>query len=109
MWPHGDGRWRLHVRAPVKPSWHPDYTDQWIDENLPDGVTILAPFEQYKASQFPGLHSGDPAIPMMLFDLKNDPAEQHNVASANPDVVQRLQILFDQTALRLWNSSGQRY
>jgi len=95
-----DGRWRLHVRAPVKPSWHPDYTDQWVDENLPDGVTILAPFEQYKASQFPGVRTGDPPTAMMLFDLKSDPAEQHDVANANPDVVQRLKTLFDQTSFR---------
>ena len=95
-----DGRWRLHVRAPVKPSWHPECTDQWVDENLPDGVTILAPFEQYKASQFPGARTGDPPTAMMLFDLKSDPAEQHDVANANPDVVQRLKILFDQTSFR---------
>lgn len=86
--------------APAKPSWHPDYTDEWVDENLPDGVTILAPLEQYKASQFPGVRSGDPATPMMLFDVKNDPAEQHDVANANPDLVQRLKTLFDQAGLR---------
>jgi len=32
---------------------------------------------------------------MMLFNLKNDPAEQHNVADQNPDVVARLKKLYD--------------
>jgi pectate lyase len=32
--------------------------------------------------------------------VKNDPAEQHNVASTNPNVVQRLRTLFDQAVPR---------
>ncbi|MCP5114048.1 MAG: sulfatase [bacterium] len=90
------GRWRLHVRAPSRPGWHPEYTDAWVDPSHPDGVTILAPFEQPKASQFPGVESGDAPKPMMLFDLENDPAEQHDVAGKHPDVVQRLKALFDE-------------
>jgi len=33
---------------------------------------------------------------MMLFNLKNDPAEQHNVAKQNPKVVARLKKLYDE-------------
>jgi hypothetical protein len=32
---------------------------------------------------------------MMLFDLEKDRAEQHNVASSNPGVVERLKKTFD--------------
>ena len=42
-----------------------------------------------------GLKSGDESRPMQLFDLANDPAEQHDVASNHPDVVARLKKLFD--------------
>ena len=32
---------------------------------------------------------------MQLFNLQNDPNEQHDVAAAHPDVVKRLQAAFD--------------
>ena len=32
----------------------------------------------------------------MLFDLEQDPAEQHNVAKEHPEVVDRLKGLFDE-------------
>ena len=32
---------------------------------------------------------------MMLFDVQEDPAEQHDVAALNPEVVTRLKALFD--------------
>jgi len=34
----------------------------------------------------------------MLFDLESDPSEQHNVAKEHPEVIERLQGLFDQMA-----------
>ncbi len=39
---------------------------------------------------------GDPPKAMMLFDLENDPSEQHDVAVQNPEVVKRLKAMFDQ-------------
>jgi hypothetical protein len=33
---------------------------------------------------------------MTLFDLENDPAEQHDVAAQHSDVVSRLKARFDQ-------------
>ncbi len=39
---------------------------------------------------------GDPAREKpALFNLKNDPAEQHDVSKQNPDVVERLNLLFE--------------
>jgi hypothetical protein len=32
---------------------------------------------------------------MMLFDVENDPAEQHDVAAQNPEIVKRLKAMFD--------------
>jgi hypothetical protein len=31
----------------------------------------------------------------MLFDMEQDPGEQHDVAAQHPDVVQRLKAMFD--------------
>ena len=60
-------------------------------------LSILAPFEQAKAYEIPGLMTGDAPRAMMLFDLEADPGEQHDVADEHPEVVQRLKALFDKT------------
>ena len=67
----------------------------WIDPRGPDGVTIIAPYEQAMPDQPPGLVSGDHPEAMMLFNLQEDPAEQHNVAKQYPDVVTRLKKYYD--------------
>jgi len=91
------GKWKLHVRKAVG-SQGPMEAAQvanWVDPRGPDGVTLIAPFEQAKPSQYPGVHSGDPAKEMMLFDLEQDRAEQKDVAAQHPDVVARLKSMFD--------------
>ncbi len=90
-----DGRWKLHVLPPAY-GFAPKTGGRWIDPRAPDGVTILAPYEQYQPSDYPGLHADDAPAAMALFDLQNDPGEQHNVADEHPDVVARLKALFDQ-------------
>ena len=62
----------------------------------PDGVTILAPYEQAQPAEYPGVTTGDETRAMTLFDLAADPAEQHNVAAAHPEVVARLKERYDQ-------------
>ena len=94
------GKWKLHVRSPGPVRFanlSPDELANWVDPRGPDGVTILAPYEQARPNQHPGLTSGDAPQPMMLFDLESDPGEQHNVADQHPDIVQRLRTMFDQT------------
>lgn len=93
-----DERWKLHVVPPKdnfanlhKPG------EQWIDPRGPDGVTILAPYEQCQPSDHPGLLSGDASKPMQLFDLQTDPGEQKDVAAEHPEIVARLTALYDQT------------
>jgi arylsulfatase A-like enzyme len=87
------GKWKLHINSPEPTKIPSDST--WIDPRLPDGVTILAPFEQPKADQFPGIKTGDVPQPFMLFDLENDPSEQRNVARENPNIVKKLKTKAD--------------
>lgn len=72
-----------------------DTSGRWIDPRAPDGVTILAPFEQYNLDAIAGSDGGDDPAPMQLFDLRNDPAEKHDVSAAHPDEVKRLKAAFD--------------
>jgi arylsulfatase A-like enzyme len=90
-------RYKLHVLPPKdffaslnKPG------QKWIDARGPDGVTILAPHEQYQPDAYPGMLSGDAAKAMQLFDLQADPGEQKDVAGDHPEIVKRLKALFDE-------------
>jgi uncharacterized sulfatase len=93
-----DARWKLHVLAGNDRMLKAPANGRWIDPRAPDGVTLLAPYEQYQPSDFPGNTTGDPPKAMALFDLSTDPNEQHNVADTNPDVVKRLKAQFDAIA-----------
>ena len=68
------------------------------DPRGPDGVTIIAPFEQAQVNQHPGLESEGKPPAMMLFDLETDRGESNDVAAKHPKVVQRLKAIFDRTA-----------
>lgn len=87
------GKWKLHVRSPGE---IPERGEDWIDPRGPDGVTILAPFEQAHPRDYPGVLGGAPPKAMMLFDLQADPAEQDNVALQYPDIVGQLKARFDE-------------
>ncbi|MFO1483747.1 MAG: sulfatase [Verrucomicrobiaceae bacterium] len=90
-----DARWKLHVLPAGEMKLKPGEDGKWLDPRAPDGVTILAPFEQYNLDAHPGLTSGDKAVKMQLFDLQVDPAEQHDVAAQHPDEVKRLKAAYD--------------
>ena len=99
------GRWKLHVQPPGRVRvMKPD--EKWIDKRAPDGVTILAPFEQAHPSQYPGVLTGDETKAMSLFDLETDPSEQHDVASQNPGVVKRLSALYDEMQKQVESAVG---
>jgi uncharacterized sulfatase len=88
------GRWKLHVRTPGASSAL-KVGPEWVDPRGPDGITLIAQYEQATPAQYPGIQTGDAPHQMMLFDLEADPSEQHDVAAAHPDVVQRLKAVFD--------------
>src|SRR5207247_7741491 len=77
-----DARWKLHILAPgggLASVFKNKPGERWIDQRGPDGVTILAPYEQAQPNEHPGLSTGDEPKPMQLFDLQADPGEQHDV------------------------------
>ena len=91
-----DGQWKLHVLPPkdgMAKLYKPG--QRWIDPRAPDGVTIIAPYEQYQPSEHPGLTTGAAPVRMQLFNLKSDAGEQTDVASKHPDIVARLKKSFD--------------
>lgn len=96
-----DARWKLHVLAAnERRDTHPS-GERWNDPRAPDGVTLLAPYEQYQPIDYPGVRTGDAPQPMALFDLSTDPGEQHNIAGEHPDVVKRLKGLYDRVAKQM--------
>jgi uncharacterized sulfatase len=102
-----DARWKLHVLAPRDPFLNLSKSGQrWTDPRGPDGVTILAPYEQHQPSEHPGLRSGDAPAAMQLFDLQTDPGEQKDVAAQHPEVVARLKALYDETSRHIPASPG---
>jgi len=88
------GKWKLHLAAP-QPAKFKLYKpgDPYTDPRGPDGVRILAPYEQAHPSQFPGLTHGDPVTDIGLFDLEKDPGEQLNLADKHPEIVGQLSQL----------------
>jgi uncharacterized sulfatase len=84
------GKWKLHACPHPNNPRTPRPDEKWIDPRGPDGVRILAPYEQTQPSEYPGLSTGDTWRERALFDLESDPGEQHNVIAAHPEVAQEL-------------------
>lgn len=89
------GKWKLHVRKPAPGFAYMEDSSRWVDPRGPDGLTLIAPFEQSRPDRYPGVRTGEEAREMMLFDLERDRAEQDCVASENPEVVAGLKKVFD--------------
>lgn len=96
-----DSRWKLHVLAANERRDATRTGERWVDPRAPDGVTLLAPYEQYQPTDYPGIRTGDEPQAMALFDLIADPSEQLNVAASHPDVVKRLKAQYDEAAKEL--------
>lgn len=90
-----DARWKLHILPANQMRLKAGPDGRWLDPRAPDGVTILAPYEQYNLDAYPGLQTGDAPARMQLFDLQNDPGEQHDVAKEHPAEVKRLMAAYD--------------
>lgn len=80
-------RYKLHARSP---GGIPDRGEDWVDPRGPDGVKLIAPFEQSRPTEYPGVTGGAEPKDMMLFDLQQDPSEQKDVSDAHPDVMRRM-------------------
>ena len=89
-----DARWKLHV-LPANDRRDGAPGERWVDPRGPDGVTMLAPYEQYQPTEIPGVRGGEAARAGMLIDLQNDPGEQRDVAAANPGIAARLRTAYD--------------
>ena len=90
-----DARWKLHLLPAREMNLKPGADGKWLDPRQPDGVTILAPFEQYNLDAPPGLKTGVEGAAGLLFDLQTDPGEQVDVAAKYPDEVKRLRAAYD--------------
>lgn len=97
------GKWKLHRKVPTDRMM----PDDWVDPRAPDGVTLLAPFEQPRPSEYPGLKTGDSPKGIALFNLETDPAEQKDVAKEHPEVVKQLQTLLEKMQENQGKSIGQ--
>lgn len=102
-----DGRWKLHVLPANVRLLKTKGSEAWVDHRAPDGVTLLAPYEQFGPIDNPGVESGDTPTAMALFDLSIDPSEQHNVADAHPEVVKRLKAQYDKLAMEIGAAAEQ--
>jgi uncharacterized sulfatase len=85
------GEWKLHASAPGPQR----LSDDWIDPRRPNGVTLLAPFEQARPAEYPGLLTGDLSEGPALFHLRDDPGEQRNVADEHPERVREMLQLIE--------------
>jgi uncharacterized sulfatase len=92
------GKWKLHVQSPGRLR---TLSDDWVDPRGPDGVTILAPYEQPGSNAYPGLIGGDKPKAMMLFDMEADPYEQNDVSEKHPTVLKRLMRFYDDMAAQV--------
>jgi len=87
------GKWKLHI---IPPRAHRKPSPGWVDKRGPDGVTIIAPYEQSNPNHHPGIITGDRPVEMMLFDIHKDVSEQNDVSKQYPDVVKRLKRIYDE-------------
>lgn len=83
------GDWKLFVREPKY--WKETDLSTWRDSRGPDGTTIIAPLV---GQANPGLYPGVIPLPfqnkILLFNLRNDPAETVDLSTEKPEIVNEL-------------------
>jgi uncharacterized sulfatase len=86
------GDWKLHASVPGPQRLGED----WVDPRRPNGVTLLAPYEQSRPAEYPGLLTGDQPEGPALFNLRDDPGEQHDLSAEHPERVREMLELIAQ-------------
>ena len=81
-------QWKLFIEDPR--FYNPPDLENWVDRRAPDGVTIIAPYEQATPAQYPGIKPVEMEGETFLFNLEKDVAEMDNVAGENPEIVNAL-------------------
>jgi len=81
------GDYKLFIK---EPRYKISDSKTWVDKRAPDGITIIAPFEQATPAQYPGLIPQKPLKEIQLFDLKNDITESIDLSDKHPELVEEL-------------------
>lgn len=102
-----DQDWKLFVGRPP-PTREAPHGRRPADPRVPDGVTILAPWEQASPEAYPGVRTGDEPAGPALFQLTADPSEQRDVAAEHPQIVARLRGEFERILAECRAEAGHR-
>lgn len=83
------GDWKLFVREPKY--WKKTDLSTWKDSRGPDGTTIIAPMVGQKTpADYPGVIPMPLQNKILLFNLRNDPAETVDLSAEKPEKVKEL-------------------
>jgi len=83
------GDWKLFVREPKY--WKETDLSTWVDPRGPDGNTIIAPLTgQANPGDYPGIIPLPFQNKILLFNLRNDPAETVDLSAEKPEKVDEL-------------------
>ena len=86
-----DHDWKLFLKKPkYYKGINRNYKISW-DKRSPDGITIIAPMEQYTPNAYPGVKPMDFKEFPLLFNLREDPGETVNLAEKYPEKIKELQ------------------
>lgn len=64
--------------------------DDWVDPRGPDGTTIIAPMEQARPEDYPGVLPEKSVKKIQLFNVRKDKTESNNLADEMPEKVKEL-------------------
>lgn len=83
------GDWKLFVREPKY--WKETDLSNWKDPRGPDGSAIIAPMVgQANPGDYPGIIPLPFKNKILLFNLRNDPAETVDLSTEKPEIVNEL-------------------